>query len=121
MLIHNKGGKTDSISIGDITSITFGPTPDKVKKVFDNFNGFEIINKSNGLIVFNLSKPSFVKISLTDVLGKSVIILEGAMLEAGLHKFHISSNKNFLSRGIYLLKAETDDKSIFKKVIYNKG
>ena len=62
-----------------------------------------------------LPKESFVKLSLTDVIGKNITsICEGRFSE-GNHKCVMESNE--LARGIYFLKAEIENQSNYYKLV----
>jgi len=73
--------------------------------------------QSSTTIEYNLLKNDNIKISLIDMQGKQIIILNNEYQMPGNHQFDINSEKYKLNPGIYLLKFMIDDEIISKQLV----
>ncbi len=70
-----------------------------------NLSSFEIMPNpfsGNASINFRLDNPAYVTISVTDILGKSAVILYDGYSKAGYHNVEFNSSEYNLSSGVYL-------------------
>jgi N-acetyl-anhydromuramyl-L-alanine amidase AmpD len=76
-------------------------------------------NPFNGTarIAYQLSNNSKIKVTLTDVLGKEMVIYNNPDQAAGKHEVVLNSNEMQLAQGMYFVKLETDKGQSFVKVI----
>lgn len=65
------------------------------------------------VISFALKKPGHVKLSIFDLAGKEVAVIQNNRFSAGNHSIHF--NAEYLASGIYIYRLETRDKVISKK------
>ncbi|MCB9189500.1 MAG: T9SS type A sorting domain-containing protein [Flavobacteriales bacterium] len=66
-------------------------------------------------VSFDLVESNFVKVSINDMLGQEVQIIQQSELSSGTHQFEI--NTNLLSQGIYFVNLAVDGKIITQKLI----
>lgn len=69
----------------------------------------------SAVISFDLTKPSFVKTTISDVQGKIVRVITNEMYPAGQHT--INFNRESLSAGLYYLQLNNSNEIIMKKFI----
>lgn len=67
---------------------------------------------------FNLNAKSKTLISLFDISGKLVKIIEDKMLNQGFYKYNVNTPE--LSSGVYFLRISSDNKTISKKIVLLK-
>jgi hypothetical protein len=70
-------------------------------------------------IEFTLQQNSEVEISLTDILGKKIILQQEQAIPNGKHSFVINKNDFNIAKGIYLLQMKINDKENNYKLIVN--
>lgn len=71
----------------------------------------------NARITYQLSNASKVKITLTDVLGKELMLYTNPEQAAGKHDVMLNSNELQLAEGMYFVKLETNKGQNFVKII----
>lgn len=75
-------------------------------RLFQNYpNPFNPVT----IISFNIPKSSNVKLTISDVLGRSVAILIDEVLSAGSYNYQFSAGKFKLSSGIYYYTLQAED------------
>jgi PKD repeat protein len=72
-------------------------------------------NETN--IVFELLNKSDVKLSVLDITGREIVVLESATLSAGSYKYQLLSSQ-VKSKGCYFVRIETGNEQIVKPVIF---
>jgi len=72
---------------------------------------------NNTIITYQLANNSKVGITLTDVLGKEIVLYSNPDQTAGKHQVSINSADLQLSKGMYFVKLETDNGRNFVKII----
>lgn len=68
-------------------------------------------------IAYQLQQASTVEISLMDILGKQIVLVQKENQIAGKHQYNINKNALELSNGMYLLKLKVDNKELITKLI----
>lgn len=68
---------------------------------------------SDGTIMFELAKQGYAKLSVSDVLGRTLNILSAGNFDSGTHRTHFDVRA--LENGVYLYKLETVDGSVMTK------
>lgn len=88
----------------------------------DNFNLKIYPNPcmDNFIMNYNLSKSSLVKISISDVLGKTSTLISNESQTAGTHQNSIKIDDLGLSSGVYLLKIQTHESQKIQKIIVSR-
>ncbi len=86
-----------------------------------NLNGLNLTAypnpfSENTTVAYELAISTSVEISMTDVLGKQIVLLPEANQTAGKHQFLLHKNELNLSPGIYFLKLTTDSGSLITKL-----
>jgi len=74
-------------------------------------------------IPFSLSKPGNVRLSVWDVSGKLIIVLEDKYLSAGNHTVQWNGTNlygNQVSSGVYILKLSTGKKDYISRILLLK-
>lgn len=66
-----------------------------------------------------LSSSAQLKISIYDMLGREISLLENSRQEAGLHTYQFNPDKFNCRKGVYLIKILVDDKIIVREIIRN--
>ena len=66
-------------------------------------------------ISYSLATRSFVKLSVTDILGRVVAVLEDGTQEAGVHE--VTFDAKHVSSGSYLLRLQTDSGVLTRKMM----
>jgi len=91
-----------------------------------------LISAANGFIVYpnpftnsatmnyTLSKPAHVIISISDMVGRTVSVLEDRTAEPGQREISISDKINYLEPGTYFIKLQVDGDISIEKVIRMK-
>lgn len=74
----------------------------------------------NFMVNYHLSKSSVVKISISDVLGKTSTLISNKIQTAGTHQDLINIIDWGLSPGVYLLKIRTNDLQKIQKIIVSR-
>lgn len=119
ILIDTDGDGTydDSIFVNNQTTsinrdINQFPTEYKLDQNYPNpFN-------PNTMISFELPSEAQTKLSVYNVLGELIFVLENQRLSAGRYEYEF--NASGLPTGVYLYKLQTDDFTEFKKMVYLK-
>jgi hypothetical protein len=68
-------------------------------------------------IAYSLKESSAINISLTDMLGRQIIILTKQEQQSGKHQLFINKNDWNLSKGMYILKLSLDSKDLLMKLV----
>ncbi|MES2593213.1 MAG: N-acetylmuramoyl-L-alanine amidase [Bacteroidota bacterium] len=71
---------------------------------------------SNTTIAYRLSMASNVEVTLTDVLGKQLVLYTNSNQLAGKHEITVNSTELQLAKGMYFVKLKTDSGQNFLKV-----
>jgi hypothetical protein len=74
----------------------------------------------NASVQYSLSSASRVKITVVNVLGQELAVLNDKILPAGKHRFAIELNSAEFQTGIYFICIESESKREVKKLIVNK-
>jgi len=69
-------------------------------------------------ISFSLDKPSFVSLSVYNILGEKIEEIFKGIRESGYHRFHFSGDN--LSSGMYIYRLETGSRTISRKMMLIK-
>jgi hypothetical protein len=72
---------------------------------------------NNGNISYQLSNNSKIEITLTDVLGKKIILYSNPNQTPGKHQISVNASDLKLAEGMYFVKLETDQGQKFVKVV----
>ena len=113
-------GGGNNIYIDDIN--LYDPaTVDMTENVSSNLNFMVFPNpvEENTIITFNLMEQQNVLITLTDILGRNVSIINNGDLNAGEHRFNINNKDMALGKGIYIVKLVANERLFTKKLIVN--
>jgi photosystem II stability/assembly factor-like uncharacterized protein len=103
-------------------------TTDSMTSVSDNFNFYNFNLYQNypnpfnpeSIIKFELAAPSFVNLTVYDILGNEVETLLNEIKPAGIHNAVFDAAKKNLSSGIYFYRINAGSYSEVKKMIYLK-
>ncbi|MBL0330210.1 MAG: T9SS type A sorting domain-containing protein [Bacteroidetes bacterium] len=68
-------------------------------------------------IAYQLNDASEIEISLIDVLGKQIVLLQKQNQPSGQHQLIIDKTKLNLSKGIYLLKLDVEEQELIMRLI----
>lgn len=68
---------------------------------------------NNATISFELAKLGYAKLSISDVLGRTLSVLSAGIFDSGSHAIHFDARA--LENGVYLYKLETSDGSVLTK------
>ena len=68
-------------------------------------------------IAYQLKESCNVQISLVDVLGKQIVLVQKENQSAGKHQININKNDLNLSKGMYLLKLNVEGKELITRLI----
>ncbi len=68
-------------------------------------------------IAYKLQESSMVEISLIDVLGKQIVLVQKENQSVGKHQLILNKNEFELSKGMYLLKLKVDNKELITRLI----
>ncbi|MCF8267842.1 MAG: T9SS type A sorting domain-containing protein, partial [Ignavibacteriales bacterium] len=69
-------------------------------------------------ISFSLDKPSFVSLSVYNILGEKIEEIFKGIRQSGYHRFHFSGDN--LSSGMYIYRLETGSRTISRKMMLIK-
>ncbi len=72
---------------------------------------------NNASIIYQLTTNSKVDITLTDVLGKEIVLYANASQVSGRHEVSINTTESKLAKGMYFIKLETNKGKNFLKAI----
>ncbi len=72
------------------------------------------------IIPFRLEKASKVKLTVYDILGRSVLLLMNEYLAAGTHEVRFNASRHGISSGLYLYTLELDGKHLTKTMLLLK-
>ena len=103
-----------------LDNICFSELPqNSIEEIATAFENISVSpNPSNGLfnLQFDAIKNTNAEIQITDVLGRQLKSIKVEAM-AGLNKFSFDLNNE--PKGLYLLRLQTDNGSIVKKIIKN--
>jgi len=113
----NIKAENNALLFSDIISSdgqTYIDTSDNIKEISNDFNLTVYPNpfNDNVIITYTLKKQERVKISLTDIPGREIIIADYNNQGKGNYKININTKELGIHKGIYLLKFSTKTKNI---------
>ncbi len=112
---YNRGGNNIYI---DKISFSNGTTGvNEVAKNKINFSFYPNPFDNEATINFELKEKQNVKITLTDLLGREIKIIENKILNAD--KYEVKLNRNELKQGIYYLQFEAGEQRFSHKILIN--
>ena len=85
--------------------------------IAQSFNVFPNPAESETNIAFELSGNSEVKLSVLDITGREIIVLESATLSAGLHQYQLTSSQ-VKAKGSYFIRLEVNGTQMVKTVVF---
>ena len=114
----NGGG--NNIYIDDINLYDPAAT-DMTESLSSNLNFMVFPNpaEENTIITFNLMEQQNVLITLTDILGRKVSVINNSALIAGEYRFDINNKDVALVKGVYIVKIIVNDRPFTKKLVMN--
>ena len=113
-------GGGNNIYIDDIN--LYDPaTVDMTENLSSNLNFMVFPNpvEENTIITFNLMEQQNVLITLTDILGRNVSVINNSALIAGEHRFDINNKDMALGKGVYIVKIIVNGRPFTKKLVMN--
>jgi hypothetical protein len=75
---------------------------------------------SSTAIRFELPKPAFVTLSVSDVFGREVAQLAASRYEAGIHSFNFVPSEFGLANGVYYYTLSTSGTALTQKMVFVK-
>jgi PKD repeat protein len=117
MKIQFVSGGGNNVYIDDINLYDPNNTSASIREN-DDVSLFRVFpNPTNSIanVTFDLMDNSNVKVSLTDMLGQEIQVINQSNLTAGSHQFEVNTNE--LSNGIYFVNLFVDGKVITQKLI----
>jgi hypothetical protein len=113
----NIKAENNALLFSDIISSdgqTYIDTSDNIKEISNDFNLTVYPNpfNDNVIITYTFKKQGQVKISLTDILGRKIIIADYNNQAKGNYKININTKELRIHKGIYLLRFSTKTKNI---------
>jgi PKD repeat protein len=100
----------DNISLGDIATEIWENEP------LETFNLFPNPATSSATIEYQLNHSKKTLISIYDMMGNLIQVLEESIKTEGTHRVII--NRNELSPGVYFIKSDFGDKQFIRKIIF---
>ncbi|CAN5579640.1 exo-alpha-sialidase [soil metagenome] len=90
----------------------------EIVKDFDLFQNYPNPFNPTTNISYNLKKDGFIKLSLFDITGKLIRVLDDGIKQQGLHNIHFSGEN--LTSGVYFYRLEADNITDNKKMMLIK-
>jgi hypothetical protein len=112
--------KADSSALGFVDYIPFvSPTgmtinPEVKIDYYEYLNVYPNPFNPDVLLRFNLKNPGYVRIKVFDIAGREISQIAGGLLNAGIHERNWNSKG--LSSGVYIIRLETPDNILAKRV-----
>ncbi len=113
-----EAGGGSNIYIDDIEIVITGVVGFSELLVDGTFNIFPNPVNDNAFINFSLIKPEAVNLTVFDLIGREIKVLENTNLSSGDHSYRIS--KNDLPEGMYLIKLMVGNESQVKKIVFTE-
>ncbi|KAF5048788.1 hypothetical protein DSECCO2_446420 [anaerobic digester metagenome] len=85
--------------------------------IAQSFNVFPNPAESVTNIAFELAGNSEVKLSVLDITGREIVVLESATLSAGAHQYQLTSSQ-VKAKGSYFIRLEVNGTQMVKTVVF---
>ena len=102
----------------DALNIGF-PASTKPNEIMSSENFAVFPNPSNGQAQINIEliSSSDIKLSISDITGKTIATLANGSYHKGQHSFYFDAKKNSIDVGVYFIRLLIDGREYHKKIV----